>query len=105
MSDANFPQMPEGMPDLQALMQQAQAMQEQLMEAKAAAGEQVMQGTSAGGKVTISVTGGMDFQSVRIAPELGEDVEILEDLLLAALRDAMVKVNELNEEAVGGLFG
>lgn len=102
MSD---PQLPGGMPDLQSLMQQAQAMQEQLMQAKEAAGEQIVEGVSAGGKVAIAVSGSMEFQSVRIAPELGEDIEILEDLLLAALRDAMTKVNELNEEAVGGLFG
>jgi nucleoid-associated protein EbfC len=98
-------QFPGGMPDLQSLMQQAQAMQEQLLQAKEAAGEQIVEGVSAGGKVTISVSGAMEFQSVRIAPELSEDVEMLEDLLLAALRDAMTKVNALNEDAVGGLFG
>lgn len=104
MSD-QLPGMAGGMPDLQALMQQAQAMQEQLVQAKEAAAEQTIEGVAAGGKVTIAVTGAMEFKSVRIAPELGEDVEMLEDLLLAALRDAMTKVNALNEEAVGGLFG
>jgi DNA-binding YbaB/EbfC family protein len=94
-----------GMPDIQALMQQAQAMQEQLAHAKEAAGAQIVEGIAAGGKVTVTVSGTMEFQSVRIAPELAEDVELLEDLLLAALRDACNKVNTLNEDAVGGLFG
>jgi DNA-binding YbaB/EbfC family protein len=94
-----------GMPDLQALMQQAQAMQEQLTQAKEAAGAQIVEGIAAGGKITIAVSGTMEFKSVRIEPELVEDVEMLEDLLLAALRDASAKVNALNEEAVGGLFG
>jgi DNA-binding YbaB/EbfC family protein len=95
----------DGMPDLQALMQQAQAMQAHLAEAKEAAGATIVEGIAAGGKVTVTVSGTMEFKSVRIAPELAEDVEMLEDLLLAALRDASAKVNALNEEAVGGLFG
>lgn len=91
------------MPDMQSLLQQAQAMQEQLVQAREEAAEQVVDGVAASGKVTISVTGGMEFQSVRISPELGEDVELLEDLLLAALRDAMTKINKINEDVVGGL--
>jgi DNA-binding YbaB/EbfC family protein len=98
-------QMPGGMPDLQSLMQQAQAMQEQLMQAKEVAAQQLIEGVAAGGKVTITVTGSMEFQGVRIAPELMDDVELLEDLMLAALRDATAKVNALNEEVVGGFFG
>jgi DNA-binding YbaB/EbfC family protein len=92
-------------PDLQALLQQAQALQSQLADAKDAAAQQEVTGEAAGGKVAVSVTGDMQFRSVRIAPELTDDVEMLEDLLLAALHDATAKVNALNEQAVGGIFG
>ena len=87
------------------MMKQAQAMQEQMVQAKEAAAAQTVEGIAASGKITIKATGDGQFQSVRIAPELAEDVEMLEDLLLAALRDVTAKVNELNEDAVGGLFG
>ena len=100
-------QIPGGMPDMQALLQQAQAMQEQLLEAREAAAQQVVDGVAAGGKVTITAMGDGSFQSVRIAPELAEDVEMLEDLLLAALRDLNTKLKELNEDAADalGIFG
>ena len=96
-----------GMPDLSQLLEQAQAMQQQLMEAQAAAAEQVVEGVSGGGVVKVSVTGGMDFQSVTIDPQAvdPDDVEMLQDLVLAAVRDAVAKVGELNAEALGDLGG
>src|SRR5215210_7477809 len=73
-----------GMPDLSQLLEQAQAMQQQLMEAQAQAAEQVVEGVSGGGVVKVTVTGGMDFQSVTIDPAAvdPEDVEMLQDLVL-----------------------
>lgn len=90
-------------PDLNALLQQAQALQSQLLQARDEAASKTVEGVAAGGKVRVSVTGGMEFQSVRIDPELLDDVTMLEDLLLAALRDAVEKVNAVNEEATGDL--
>jgi DNA-binding YbaB/EbfC family protein len=96
-----------GMPDLSQLLEQAQAMQQQLMEAQAAAAEQVVEGVSGGGVVKVSVTGGMDFQSVTIDPAAvdPDDVEMLQDLVLAAIHDAVARVNELQQESLGGLGG
>src|SRR5438270_578247 len=87
------------------LMKQAQKMQEQLMEAQAAAAEQVIEGQAGGGVVKVAVTGGMEFQSVHIDPDAvdPEDVAMLEDLVLAAIHDAVAKVNELSQQAMGGL--
>ena len=95
------------MPDLSQLLEQAQAMQQQLMEAQAAAAEQVVEGVSGGGVVKVTVTGGMDFQSVTIDPAAvdPDDVEMLQDLVLAAIHDAVARVNELQQESLGGLGG
>jgi len=87
------------------LLKQAQQMQEQLMEAQATAAAQVVEGQAGGGVVKVSVTGGMEFQSVHIDPDAvdPEDVSMLEDLVLAAIHDAVGKVNELSQQAMGGL--
>ena len=92
-------------PNMNDLLKQAQQMQEQLMEAQAAAAEQVIEGQAGGGVVKVSVTGGMEFQSVHIDPDTvdPDDVAMLEDLVLAAIHDAVGKVNELSQQAMGGL--
>ena len=92
-------------PDMNDLLKQAQQMQEQLMQAQAAAAEQVIEGQSGGGVVKVTVTGGMEFRSVTIDPAAvdPDDVELLEDLVLAAIHDAVAKVNELSQQAMGGL--
>ena len=92
-------------PNMYDLMKQAQKMQEQLMEAQAAAAEQVVEGQAGGGVVKVAVTGGMEFQSVHIDPDAvdPDDVTMLEDLVLAAIHDAVGKVNELSQQAMGGL--
>jgi len=92
-------------PNMNDLLKQAQKMQEQLMEAQAAAAEQVIEGQAGGGVVKVTVTGGMEFQSVHIDPDAvdPEDVSMLEDLVLAAIHEAVTKVNALSQQAMGGL--
>jgi DNA-binding YbaB/EbfC family protein len=92
-------------PDMNDLLKQAQKMQEQLMEAQAAAAEQVVEGQSGGGVVKVTVSGGMEFRSVSIDPDAvdPEDVSMLEDLILAAIHDAVAKANQLTQQAMGGL--
>jgi DNA-binding YbaB/EbfC family protein len=94
-------------PDLGALLEQAQQMQQQLMEAQAAAAEQVHEGVAGGGAVRVTVTGGMEFTSVTIRPDAVDpsDVDMLQDLVLAALHDAVNKVNAAQQQALGGLGG
>jgi DNA-binding YbaB/EbfC family protein len=96
-----------GMPDLGQLLEQAQAMQQQLMEAQAQAAEQVVEGVAGGGVVKVTVTGGMDFRAVTIDPAAvdPDDVEMLQDLVLAAIHDAVARVNELQQDSLGGLGG
>ena len=93
--------------DMNALLKQAQDMQQQLMEAQAAAADQEVEGQAGGGVVKITVTGGMEFRRVTIDPDAvdPDDVSMLEDLVLAALHDAVAKANEVNQDAMGGLGG
>jgi DNA-binding YbaB/EbfC family protein len=92
-------------PDINSLLKQAQKMQQQLMEAQAQAAEQVVEGAAGGGVVKVTVTGGMEFRSVHIDPSAvdPDDVEMLEDLVLAAIHDAMAKVGDISQQAMGGL--
>jgi hypothetical protein len=94
------------LPDLESLLSQAMQMQQQVMAAQADAAARRVTGVAGGGAVEIDVTGALEFTRVRIAPEAvdPEDVELLQDLVLAALRDAMAKVNALQAESLGG-FG
>ena len=95
------------MPDMADLFAQAQKMQEQLMNAQAQAAEQSVEGQSGGGAVRVGATGALEFTSVSISPEAvaAGDIEMLQDLVLAAIKDAKRKVDELNAQALGGLGG
>jgi DNA-binding YbaB/EbfC family protein len=100
--------------DLGGLLAQAQTMQQQLVEAQSRVAAQSVEGQSGGGVVRVTMTGGFEFTSVRIDPAAVDpsDVEMLQDLVLAAIRDAVGKVNALNQDAMqsmtgglGGAFG
>ncbi len=93
--------------DLGDLLAQAQDMQQQLLDAQAAVAGRVVEGQSGGGVVKVQVTGDLNFQAVVIDPSVVDpnDVEMLQDLVLAAIREATAKVNELNTEALGGFSG
>ena len=91
--------------DISGLFAQAQAMQEQLAAAQQQAADTIVEGQSGGGVVKVVCTGALEFSSVTIKPEAidPEDVAMLEDLVLAAVRDAVGKVNAMNEELLGPL--
>jgi DNA-binding YbaB/EbfC family protein len=95
--------------DLSGLFAQAQAMQEQLVEAQEESASTTVEGQSGGGAVKITCAGNLEFQSISIARDAVDpaDVEMLEDLVLAAVRDTIAKVNALNAELLGplGSFG
>jgi nucleoid-associated protein EbfC len=89
------------LPDFGALLGQAQ----EALAAQAEAATQVVEGQSGGGVVKVEVTGGGEFRSVTIDPQVVDpaDVEMLQDLILAALHDASAQIAELQQEAMGGL--
>ena len=96
---------PGGQPNMNELLKQAQKMQEQLLAARAEAETQEVEGQAGGGVVKVRVTGGMEFKSVSIDPSAvdPDDVSMLEDLVLAAIRDAVTKAGQVSEQAMGGL--
>src|SRR3954447_26185717 len=96
---------PGGQPNMNELLKQAQKMQEQLLAARAEAETKEVEGQAGGGVVKVRGTGGMEFQPVTIDPAAvdPDDVGMLEDLVLAALHDALAKVNDINQQAMGGL--
>ncbi len=99
--------MPGGQPNMQQLMKQAQKMQQQMLAAQEElAGAEVM-GTAGGGLVTATVTGSGDVLSVKIKAEAvdPDDVETLEDLVVAALHDASRAAQELAAEKMGPVSG
>jgi DNA-binding YbaB/EbfC family protein len=86
------------------LLKQAQKMQAQLMEAQAQAAEEEVEGQAGGGVVKVRVTGAMEFRGVSIDPAAvdPDDVGMLEDLVLAAIHDAVAKAQKVTETAMGG---
>jgi DNA-binding YbaB/EbfC family protein len=93
--------------DPQALLSQALEMQQRLAAAQDEAASETIEGSAGGGAVKIVMTGGGDVTSVRIDPKVvdPQDVEMLEDLVLAALHDAAAKAAALAQANLGDLFG
>ena len=90
--------------NIQQMMKQAQQMQERLQQQMA--GMRV-EATAGGGMVTVTVNGTKQLQSIRIDPEVvsKEDVEMLQDLIVAAVNDAQRKAEEELTRQMGGLMG
>ncbi|SHG11438.1 hypothetical protein SAMN05443575_1409 [Jatrophihabitans endophyticus] len=96
-----------GQPNMQQLMKQAQQMQEQLQSAQAELASASVTGTAGGGLVTATLTGAGELTALEIDPKAvdPEDVETLQDLVVAAVRDAHRAVGELAAEKMGPLTG
>jgi len=96
---------PFGSIDLGSLLDQAQRLQEQLVSAQAAAADTVVEGRAGGGKVVVTMSGEGEPLSVRIDPGAVDpaELDLLEDLVLAAMRDAVDQARSLSHEALGGL--
>ncbi len=89
------------------MMKQVQKMQADMAAAQEALAEATVEGSAGGGMVKVVVTGSGDVQSVRIAPEVvdPDDVEMLEDLVLAAVGDGLRRAQDLAAEKMGGVTG
>ena len=92
---------------MQQLMKQAQKMQEQMAKAQEEVEEAEIVGESGGGLVQVVVNGKKAVQSVTIKPEAvdPDDIEMLEDLIMAALNNAYEEAEELYEEKMGQFGG
>jgi DNA-binding YbaB/EbfC family protein len=90
--------------NIQQMMKQAQQMQEKMQ--KEMAGLKV-EGNAGGGMVTVVVNGAKQVQSLKIDPEVvsKDDVEMLQDLIVAAINDAQRKADEEMSQKMGGMMG
>ncbi|MEX1197228.1 MAG: YbaB/EbfC family nucleoid-associated protein [Pseudohongiellaceae bacterium] len=92
------------MSDLNELMKQARQMQEKMQEAQEEARHREVTGEAGAGMVRITMNGRYDARQVSLSPDLlQEDKEIVEDLIAAAINDAVKKLEEENKDALGGL--
>ena len=96
--------------DVNALMQQAQQMQQQLQDAQARLAETTVEGTVAGGAVAVTINGVGDLVGVKVAVGQfdgsdADDLADLGDMVVAAFRDAKAQADALASEALGPLAG
>ena len=89
--------------NIQDMMKQAQQMQERLQKQMA---ELRVEGNAGGGMVTVVVNGGKQLMSIKIDPEVvvKEDVEMLQDLIVAAINDAQRKADDAMAQQMGGML-
>jgi len=89
------------------IMRQAQELQAKLAKAQQELSNTTIEASSGGGAVKVTIDGQQKLQSVKISPEVinPEDVELLEDLVLTAVREAIAKSQEAAAERLGGLTG
>jgi DNA-binding YbaB/EbfC family protein len=98
---------PGGQPDMAQLLKQAQKMQEQLAAAQEELANTEVTGSAGGELVTATMTGSGELTALTIAPAAvdPDDVETLQDLVVAAVRDAQRAVNELAAQTMGPVTG
>jgi nucleoid-associated protein EbfC len=99
--------LPGGQPDMSQLLQQAQQMQQQLVAAQEELASTEVTGSAGGGLVTATMTGSGELTALTIAPSAvdPDDVETLQDLVVAAVRDASRAAAELTASRMGPLAG
>lgn len=99
---------PGGMPgNMNNLMKQAQKMQKQMEEATKQLEESVVTATAGGGAVEVTMTGKKEVTKVKLAEEVvdPDDIEMLEDLIMAATNEAIRKVEELSQSSMSKITG
>jgi len=94
----------QGMPNMQQMMQQVQQMQHDMQEAQEQLAHETVSASAGGGMVTAQVTGDLRLTSVTIDPEAvdPEDVDMLADMVMAAVNEALRAAQELAASRMGG---
>ena len=90
-----------------AMMRQAQELQAKLAKVQKELAEATVEASSGGGAVTVTITGQQEIKSIKIAPEAinPDEAEMLEDLVLAAVTEAIAKSQEMASERMAKLTG
>jgi DNA-binding YbaB/EbfC family protein len=89
------------------MMQQVQKMQQEMQQAQDELAKETVTASAGGGAVKVTVTGGLEVVSVEIAPEVvdPDDVEMLQDMVLAATNEAVNSSQEMASKRLGGITG
>jgi DNA-binding YbaB/EbfC family protein len=95
------------MNNMNQMMKQVKKMQEQMMKAQEELGTKTIEGSAGGGVVTVSINGHKKLLNIKIKPEAvdPEDIEMLQDLVLTAVNDAIGKADELANQDMGKYTG
>ena len=96
-----------GAQNLQQLARQAQKMQDQMEEATAELNAKEYTASSGGGMVTVKVSGKREITSIAIDPQVvdPDDIEGLQDLIIAAANQALAQIDKTNQERIGAITG
>ena len=97
-----------GMPgNMSNLMKQAQRMQRQMEESQKELEEKEITATAGGGAVEVTITGKKEITKVKLSPEVvdPDDIEMLEDLIVAATNEAIRQIEELSQESMAKITG
>jgi DNA-binding YbaB/EbfC family protein len=94
-------------PNIQQLLKQAQKMQEDMMAAQESLKDEIVDASAGGGMVKVQVSGDLEVKSITIDPQAvdPDDVELLQDMVLAAVNEAMRSAQELAASKMGGIAG
>jgi DNA-binding YbaB/EbfC family protein len=93
--------------DINKLMQQAQQMQEQVAQAQEQLGSETVEASAGGGLVTVRATGNGDITEIKIDPKAidPDDPELLEDMVIAAVNEALRSAQALAQSKLGAMTG
>jgi len=96
-----------GMPNMGNLLKKAQQLQEKMAKLQDELSEKTIETSAGGGMVTVIATGKQEIASIKIDPEVvnQEDIEMLEDLVLAAVNDALSQAKQMVSEEMTKLTG
>jgi nucleoid-associated protein EbfC len=94
-------------PNFNKMMKQVQQMQADMAKAQESLKDEVVEASAGGGMVRVKVSGDLEIREIKINPEAvdPEDVELLQDMVLAATNEAMRSAQELANRKLGGLTG
>jgi DNA-binding YbaB/EbfC family protein len=94
-------------PNFNKMMKQVQQMQADMAKAQEQLKDEVVEASAGGGMVTVKVTGDLEIKEIKIDPDAvdPEDVELLQDMVLAATNEALRSAQELANRKLGGLTG
>ena len=93
--------------DMNKIMQQAAKMQEELAKAQEEVAQETVEASAGGGMVTVKANGALEITEIKISPEAidPDDHEMLSDMILAAVNEALRSAQSLMESRLGGMMG